>query len=403
MDGKKPKVTIGLAVFNSDHAPLREVIESMLAQDYENIEVLICDNASTDNTPSICLEYAAKDSRVKYFNNGVNIGAVRNGIRLLGLCTSDFFKIAEHANVLKPSYIRSCMKELLADESIVLCYPRTMMVHVDGRSEIANDHVNAMDDSPVERYLNVITELCYCNAIYGIFRTSVLRSMLWSEPEHRGNDVAFIAETALKGKIKQVEEVLYINYRDKKWSKDMEGQISSVYRMLLPYKPNIGITFPFCRFINEHMDIVRYSSLDECDKVFLYEQTIKILGSMYYPRMRDEIKRAIELIHQRRLDHNWGDSSDGSVQQLDPKKKAQYYYYAGEILKRFEEVMCVCPQFNEPGIHYARAICLTVMDRYDEALSALRIELSRFPEFEPAHRMLAVLEQMLTRRENVAV
>jgi glycosyltransferase involved in cell wall biosynthesis len=393
-----PRVTIGLAVYNSEQHPLRQSIESILGQTYSNIELIIVDNASTDNTAGICSEFALKDNRVRYYRNETNLGVRKSGNRLMSLCITEYFKMAEHGDVHDPAYISSCMKRLLEDESIVLCYPRTRAIHENGAIEIAEDHVNAMDDSPVERYLHVISELRYCNAIYGIFRTRCMRELKIYDTECRGPDVVMLAEIALRGKIAQIDDVLYITYRDNKWTQGIEEQTRRLHYMIDPLRKNQGITFPFCRMIGEHLDMVRYSALDETEKVHLYEQTLKILGRTYYPRMRDEIKRAIELIHQRRFDHNWGDPTDSPVRQLDPKKKVLYQFYTAEILKRFEEVLCVCPQFNEPGIHYARAICLTVMDRFAEAVAALRLELARFPEYEPARRQLSVLEQMLARK-----
>lgn len=398
MESNNPKVTIGLAVYNSEKHPLRKSIESILGQDYSNIELIICDNASTDDTGGICREFALKDNRVSYYRNESNLGIRKSWMRVLSLCTTPFFKMAEHGDIHEPSYIGSCMKKMLEDDTIVLCYPRTRAIHENGVSEIADDHVNAMDDSPVDRYLHVISELCYCNAIYGLFRIQCARELKIYDTECRGPDVVMLAEIALKGKIAQLDDTLYITYRDSKWTKGIEEQTSRLHYMIDPTRPNHGITFPFCRMIAEHLDMVRFSPLDETQKAYLFEQTMKILGSTYYSRMRDEIKRAIGLIHQRRFDHNWGDPNDGAVRQLDPKKKALYYYYAAEILKRFEEVLCVCPQFNEPGIHYARALCLTVMDRFAEALAALRLELARFPEYEPARRQLSALEQVLARR-----
>ena len=398
MEHENPKVTVGLAVYNGENHGLRECLESILEQDYANIEVIISDNASTDHTAQLCLEFAAKDHRIRFYQHETNLGAVKNFYRVLHLCTTPFFKWADHGDTLKPAYISSCMKRMVNDDAIVLCYPRTLMVHENGTTEIANDHVNAVDDSPVDRYLHVISELCYCNAAYGLMRTSMIREIRIGDQECKGADGVILAEIALRGKIAQIDDVLYVTKRDKKWSLGIEEQTARICRMNTPNDMNRGITFPFCRMVGEYLQTVRFSSLSESDKVFLYEQTMKIPGRTYFPRMRDEIKRAIELIHQRRFDHNWGDPNDGAVRQLDPKKKALYYYYAAEILKRFEEVLCVCPQFNEPGLHYARAICLTVMDRFAEAVAALRLELARFPEFEPARRQLSVLEQMMARR-----
>ena len=66
---KNPLVSLAIPVYNGE-AYLFDAITSCLAQDYDNFELIISDNASTDGTERICREFATKDARVKYFRNG---------------------------------------------------------------------------------------------------------------------------------------------------------------------------------------------------------------------------------------------------------------------------------------------------------------------------------------------
>ena len=67
----KPLVSIVLPVYNGERY-LKEAIESVLSQTYENIELIIVNDASTDNTAEIIREYVSKEGRIKVFNNDVN-------------------------------------------------------------------------------------------------------------------------------------------------------------------------------------------------------------------------------------------------------------------------------------------------------------------------------------------
>jgi len=67
------EITIGLPVYNRDHS-IKKVIESILDQSFENFDLLISDNASTDNTEKICRDFAKKDKRIRYFRQEENIG-----------------------------------------------------------------------------------------------------------------------------------------------------------------------------------------------------------------------------------------------------------------------------------------------------------------------------------------
>lgn len=64
MNKYMPKVSIGLPVYNGEQF-LREALDSLLAQTFENFELIILDNASTDSTEKICREYANKDGHVR--------------------------------------------------------------------------------------------------------------------------------------------------------------------------------------------------------------------------------------------------------------------------------------------------------------------------------------------------
>ena len=86
-----PLVSIGIPVHNSE-STLAATIESALAQDYINFEILISDNASDDNSLEICREYARHDSRIKLFEQPENIGAVANFVFVLNQAKGGYFK-----------------------------------------------------------------------------------------------------------------------------------------------------------------------------------------------------------------------------------------------------------------------------------------------------------------------
>ena len=74
---RPPRVTVGLPVFNGERY-LSEAIESVLAQTFEDFEVVVSDNASTDGTAEIARRYAERDARVRYVRNATNVGPIEN-------------------------------------------------------------------------------------------------------------------------------------------------------------------------------------------------------------------------------------------------------------------------------------------------------------------------------------
>ncbi len=109
MNGRNPRVSIGLPVYNGEKY-LERALDCLLKQDYADFELIVSDNASTDATESICREYAAKDSRIRYYRNPANIGASPNYNRVFSLARGEFFKWASHDDECDPSLLRRCLE-----------------------------------------------------------------------------------------------------------------------------------------------------------------------------------------------------------------------------------------------------------------------------------------------------
>ena len=77
MTSAAPRVSIGLPVFNGERY-LARAIDSILAQDYADFELIVSDNASTDRTAEICRDHAERDPSVRYVRNARNLGAGPN-------------------------------------------------------------------------------------------------------------------------------------------------------------------------------------------------------------------------------------------------------------------------------------------------------------------------------------
>ena len=74
---KKPRISIGLPVYNAEKY-LRHALDAILLQTFEDFELIICDNASTDSTAGICASYALADNRIRFYRNDRNLGAAEN-------------------------------------------------------------------------------------------------------------------------------------------------------------------------------------------------------------------------------------------------------------------------------------------------------------------------------------
>ena len=72
-----PRLSIGLPVYNGENY-LAESLDALLGQTYEDFELIISDNASTDGTADICRRYGKQDSRIRYVRQPRNLGCAPN-------------------------------------------------------------------------------------------------------------------------------------------------------------------------------------------------------------------------------------------------------------------------------------------------------------------------------------
>lgn len=126
MDSKsdvKPLVSIMLIVLNGERY-ISEQIDSILAQTYTNLELIVCDDCSTDRTPEIVREYMRKDSRVRLAQNERNLRVSATFGAHCHLCRGEFIAPSDHDDFWLPQKI-----ELMVD--YLLKHPETDLVFTD--------------------------------------------------------------------------------------------------------------------------------------------------------------------------------------------------------------------------------------------------------------------------------
>ncbi|RZD40499.1 MAG: glycosyltransferase family 2 protein [Thaumarchaeota archaeon] len=115
---KLPKVCIGMPVYNGEKF-LRSSLDCILNQSYENIEIIISDDASVDSTKMICAEYVKKDSRIKYIQQTKNLGGLLNFNFVLSQAKSKYFMWAEVDDKWEPGFIQKNVAVLESNSNIV--------------------------------------------------------------------------------------------------------------------------------------------------------------------------------------------------------------------------------------------------------------------------------------------
>jgi glycosyltransferase involved in cell wall biosynthesis len=204
-----PTVTIGIPAYNAEQF-LSQSIECFLAQTFGDIEIIVSDNASTDRTRAIVLDYAARDPRVRYEPTNVNLGMTRNYNRLVGLARAPYFRWSAADDLSGPTSVARCLEVLQREPSVVLAYPRTTLIDAQGNVlRDYDDNLHLVDERPSQRFDQYLERIGLCNILYGLMRTGELRRTRLM-PSFIGADIVFQGELALRGKIWEVPERLFL-------------------------------------------------------------------------------------------------------------------------------------------------------------------------------------------------
>ena len=117
------KVSIIMPVYNSEKY-VGEAIESVLAQDYDNFELICVNDGSTDNSLSIIKEYEKKDSRIKvYTKENGGISSTRNyGIKK---ATGEYIGFIDNDDEYAPNLISDNIKIIDEDQSEIIKFNKT--------------------------------------------------------------------------------------------------------------------------------------------------------------------------------------------------------------------------------------------------------------------------------------
>jgi glycosyltransferase involved in cell wall biosynthesis len=203
-----PRVSIGLPIYNGARF-LAGAIESVLKQTYEDFELILSDNASTDATADICKEFMARDSRIRYHRQDHNIGAGPNHNFCVRQATGEYFRWASDDDLMEPDYLAKCVAAMEANPDAVLCHSLTRIIGDKGESFAT--HLTGLDSARApDRFAAIILKPHWCVEVFGVIRRSALVKTNLITGYFSG-DKTLLAELALLGRFLHVPEPLFIN------------------------------------------------------------------------------------------------------------------------------------------------------------------------------------------------
>lgn len=205
-----PLISVGLPVYNGDNF-ISIAIESVLFQTVSDLELIICDNASTDATERICREYAACDERIRYIRQERNLGASPNFNRAFREARGRYFKWITHDDAITPDCFEKTMALLEARPEAILCHSRVHLIDERGETIEYYDTglVHVGDARQSARFGELICKPHQCLECDGLMRRElVARTAVYGS--FPGADRALLTELALVGPFLRADEPLFL-------------------------------------------------------------------------------------------------------------------------------------------------------------------------------------------------
>ena len=266
-----PTVTIGLPVHNGENF-IRQAIESVLNQSYQDFELIISDNASTDQTGRLCVELSSKDPRIRYMRCTTNIGAGPNFNGLVSQAKGRYFKWIAHDDVIAPTFLEKCIDVLEADPTVALACPRVQFIDDSGKYlERYGSPFRTDDINPAVRFTEML-QGHRCFEVFGVIRRDLLlKTRLIGNYNH--GDGVLLAHLALLGRFAQIPEHLFYSRRHQKQSMYVFGITNpngirdfEAYAHWFDPKNRMGISRSFTRMLTEYFRMTWVVSLSFGDR-----------------------------------------------------------------------------------------------------------------------------------------
>lgn len=217
-------ISIVLPIYNGEKY-MKESIDSVINQTYENWELLILDDCSTDNTALIAAEYVEKDSRIKYFKNENNLRLPRNLNKGFSLATGDFLTWTSDDNRYRPTALEK-LHQKLVDEKTDFVFASCRIINENGeeieyfsvnensrKQIVGNNSVNACFMYTRKAYetvgdydpeLVLVEDFDYWQRICGNFEFSIIEEILYDYRWHDGALTSTMKQTTFNENLEKM-------------------------------------------------------------------------------------------------------------------------------------------------------------------------------------------------------
>jgi glycosyltransferase involved in cell wall biosynthesis len=274
-----PLVSILLPVFNEESF-IEETLEGIIKQDYRNVEILISDNHSIDNTASLCKKYAQRDKRILFFEQATNLGAIANHEFLLTKARGKYFIFSSGHDKWSSRYIVTAVESLEKYPSAVISYGTPSWIDENGESSF-----NRFSGWYDTRGLPTVSRFFFAlwgkpNPILGLIRRENFPDM--AGYNFVGADNVILCLLALQGEFIHVVSATFFRRQNRAIESHevrLKRYVSDAVKMKTSFVTSV---FPLIRMPIELIKIVFTAPISKLDKLLVLFLLLPTLPVKYF-------------------------------------------------------------------------------------------------------------------------
>jgi glycosyltransferase involved in cell wall biosynthesis len=294
---KKPKISIGMPVYNGAMF-LREALDSLLAQTYENFEIIISDNASNDDTGSICQEYSVLDARIRFVRQENNKGALENFKFVLQKAEGEYFMWAAADDWWSNNWLEENLVQI-QKKGVVSSFGKSVRTKADLTDNGPIQSYRFLSESRMLRLIHffMTDENTKGNLFYGLVKTEFMKNFgIHKSKSSYGTEYPHLFKLVSYGKIACAENTLL---KKRNTIRGIRRYGNKFSELLIQYALSFRQVLNKDRFIY-YREFIELTPGNFGKAAIMFLIPIKIVISIYYEYVRG-LQLGLEIIKEKYL------------------------------------------------------------------------------------------------------
>jgi glycosyltransferase involved in cell wall biosynthesis len=273
-----PLVSVCMPVYNEGNN-INKSLKSIINQRYKNIQIIISDNCSTDNTLTVCENIAKEDKRIHIIKQHENVGAAKNFSDVLAHAKGKYFMWASGHDLWSENLIEECVKILEENTSTVLAYGKTDWIDNKGsKAPMASGFYDTKGLDFAAKFMMVMWNSM--NPILGLIRKDAM-PRLENRYNFVGSDLVLLLTLIIKGDFSCATQATFL----RRLNRDPENHSKRLERYKSPEtkiaRSLIDKIAPLAKLPFKIIQAITTSHLGFIDKIILLSLTIPAIPVKY--------------------------------------------------------------------------------------------------------------------------